>query len=104
MFQVPNGLIRPASEAQFHRSADAVLRTMAEDLGQPEVSIASDSNATQTSSMGSVITATPSVSLEVYMDAFGPREAPDSSTAIVLAMSRRVRSGCPTWMPVTAAA
>ncbi|ABM97038.1 hypothetical protein [Methylibium petroleiphilum] len=76
MFQVPNALTRPASKAQFHRAAEAMLRSMAEDLGQTQVGIEIDSNATKTSSMGSVKMTTPSLSLEVYMDAFGPRESP----------------------------
>lgn len=76
MFQVPNALMRPASKAQFHRAAEAMLRTIAEDLGQTQVDIEIDSNATRTSSMGSVKMTTPALNLEVYMDGFGPREAP----------------------------
>lgn len=75
MFQIPAALSRPASKAQFHRAAEALLRAIAADLGHEGCDITVGS-ATPTSTMGTITMITPSLSIEVFMEGFGPRETP----------------------------
>ena len=75
MFQIPAALSRPASKAQFHRAAEALLRAIALDLGHEGCDI-SVGSATATSTMGTITMITPSLSIEVFMECFGPRETP----------------------------
>lgn len=70
MFQVPPAVIRPASKAQFHRAAEAMLRMIAADLAVDASQISIESNAGTTSTMGSVCMETPALRLEIFMDNF----------------------------------
>jgi len=76
MFQVPPALLRPASKAQFHRAAETMLRTIAEDLGHQAGEVDIQSTGSCASTMGTVTLNTASLTLEIYMDGFGPRIAP----------------------------